>query len=61
MQTHQKRAQEDERDKVEVRELVAAVCREDPRVLIARLPAEAGEHDVVPRFSCGAPEDTQRQ
>lgn len=58
-QTHQKRAQEDEGNEVEVSKFIATLGSQDARVLITRLPTEAGKHDVVPSLPGGTPENRE--
>lgn len=57
LHTDQERAEEDERDKVEVGKVASAITSHSSWEFIAGAVAEAGQHDLVPRLACGTPED----
>lgn len=65
LHTHQKRAEEDEGDKVDVGEvratgLVGGGFGSDGCVILTFLPPQTGQHDLLPGLPSGTPAVTAR-
>ena len=59
--THQERAQENERNKIEVCKLIATFIAFNICFLITGLSTKTGEHDLMPSFTCGTPGKGRRK
>lgn len=55
--TYQEGAEEDERHEVEIGKIAAAFFFGEAGERVAGSVAQAGQHDLVPGFPCGAPAD----